>query len=238
MRRWPLTLVLLAAAAAVVAGGMFLLCRAPGKGQVEGLRIVCAGDSITRGSSFSGYPAHLEAILIERGVQCRVENRGRPGNTSGEYLAYLVPERMFAKEDADFVLLQLGTNDVRIDGDRTDLADFVDRMERIIGIIKSSRNSRGRSPRILLGLIPPIVVTGGTFDDESPRRVTGEINPAIRELARRHGLTVVDNYELFIRRPELLPGIHPSDEGYRVLAENWADALMRELDRSKETYDH
>ncbi len=236
MRRWPLTLVLLAAATSVVAGGMFLLYGAAGEGQVEGLRIVCAGDSITRGSPSSDYPAHLEDILTERGVQCRVENRGRPGNTSGEYLAYLVPERMFAKEDADFVLLQLGTNDVRVDGDRTSLADFTDRMERIIVIIENSRNSRGRSPRILLGLIPPIVVARGTFDSESPRRVTGEINPAIRDLARSRGLTVVDNYELFIRRPELLPGIHPSDEGYRVLAGNWADALMEELDQAKRAY--
>ncbi len=226
MRRGLLTAAVLAAAIAAVAGGVAVLDRAAGRRlSARGLRIVCAGDSITAAS----YPKHLESILRRQGLECSVVNRGRPGNTSGEYLAYLVPSRMVSREDPDIVLLQLGTNDVRIDRDRTKLKDFVDHMERIIAIITAYRNGRGESPRILLGLIPEIVTPEGLFDLGSRRRVTEEINPALRDLASRHGLTVVDNYELFRQRPELLPEIHPSEEGYRALAENWAEALMAEL---------
>ena len=52
-------------------------------------------------------------------------------------------------------------------------------------------------------------------------RVEAEINPAIRDIARRRGLILADNHALFAGRPDLLPDIHPSEEGYRVLAEAW-----------------
>jgi len=126
----------------------------------------------------------------------------------------------------DFVLLQLGTNDVRVDGDHTPADTFADNMRKIIGLFRGFTDRRGESARILLATIPPLPERYSfPFGPESAGRVVREINPLIRKIAAEEQLALVDNYGLFLRSPELLPGVHPSSEGYRLLAGNWYDAL-------------
>jgi lysophospholipase L1-like esterase len=55
--------------------------------------------------------------------------------------------------------------------------------------------------------------------------VVREINPLVRKIAAEEQLVLVDNYGLFLRSPELLPDVHPTSAGYRLLARNWYDAL-------------
>ena len=193
-----------------------------------GYCIICAGDSITQ----EAYPDHLKKLLSESGIQAEVFNFGISGHTSGEYLNFLKSK---AKEliqlRPDFILLQLGTNDVRIDEDETSAEAFYSNMKEIVGIFKCFKNSRGRPSIIFLATIPPIPT--GKFDrfsDKSRKRVTEEINPLIERLIREEGLPLVDNYSLFINSPELLPEIHPSQDGYRALARNWQEALMSYID--------
>ncbi|NQT84955.1 hypothetical protein HQ563_18215, partial [bacterium] len=52
------------------------------------------------------------------------------------------------------------------------------------------------------------------------------INPAIRRIAEENGLPLVDNFSLFTHHPDFLPGIHPSEEGYQALADNWYRSIM------------
>jgi lysophospholipase L1-like esterase len=79
---------------------------------------------------------------------------------------------------------------------------------------------------VLLATIPPVPVEiAGHFNAASRARVESEINPAIREIAGRRQLALLDNHRLFLARPELLPGVHPSEKGYRALADAWYDAL-------------
>ncbi len=180
--------------------------------------ILCAGDSITAAS----YPDHLRARLERDGFLVRVENAGRKGNTTGEYLAFLRASRLAEREKPTVVLLQLGTNDVRIDGDRTPVEVFRRNLEAIIDLLIARPFSTGHVPIILLATIPPVkVVVMDHFDASSGIRVENEINPAIRDIARRRGIALVDNHALFAGRKSLLPDIHPSEEGYRVLADNW-----------------
>ena len=126
----------------------------------------------------------------------------------------------------DWVLLQLGTNDLRIDSHATTTAQFRNNLEAILDRIGRHRNPDGSSPRIILATIPPIPVeVRWHFDAGSRARVEAEINPAIRDIARRRGLILADLHPLFVDRPELLPEIHPSEEGYRALAEAWQRIL-------------
>jgi lysophospholipase L1-like esterase len=55
--------------------------------------------------------------------------------------------------------------------------------------------------------------------------VAREINPLIQNIAAAERLPVVDNYSPFLRSPELLPDVHPTSEGYRLMARNWLEAL-------------
>lgn len=188
------------------------------------LVIMCAGDSITSGA----YPNYLQENLIRSGVNAQVINKGIPGNTSGEYLKYLQSSQILQKVNPHIVLLQLGTNDVRTDSDHTETPQFIANMNQIINLIQSHVSLNSYHPRVLLATIPPIVIDEAhrhVFNNESERRVIEEINPAITKIAKDRKLPLMDIYRLFQGHPELLPGIHPSSEGYKTLADAWFNQL-------------
>lgn len=193
--------------------------------------VLAAGDSITAAS----YPGYLQQLLDEAKLTVRVVNAGVKGHTSGEYLAYLTSSDVLRKTSPDVILLQLGTNDVRIDGDHTDTPRFYRQTGAILDLMLGHRSPRGKHPLVFLSTIPPVVVSVPRhFDDSSRRRVTEEINPTIRRLARERGLALVETYELFTRHPEWLPGIHPNEDGYRAMARHWFDVLVPHLRRLPE----
>ena len=209
-----------------VAGGLLVAalgagaaCSKPG----HGLIILCAGDSLTE----QGYPRPLRAALRADGVRARVLNYGRSGNTSAEYLAFLQANAdRLRGERPDIVLVQLGTNDVRADGDRVGAAEFARNLREIVGIFRDFRSRSGVAPAVYVGTVPPVPEgTPYPFGADSPGRITSEINPAVRMICEDSGAGFVDNYRVFAGRPDLLPGIHPSAEGYRALAESWYGAF-------------
>lgn len=185
--------------------------------------IFCAGDSITE----QGYPRFLRESLRSDGVKARVRNYGRSGNTSAEYLSFLKGNvDTLRGERPDIVLVELGTNDLRVDGDRVSREEFEKNIREIVGIFLEFKTRSGGQPAIFLAAIPP--VPGGTafpFGPESVQRVTAEINPAVKALCRETQAVFVDNYSIFAASPGLLPGVHPSPEGYREMARNWHMAM-------------
>ncbi len=199
-----------------------VLCPSCGRAP-RGVIILCAGDSLTD----SEYPRFLQRLLAREGKRARVLNYGRKGNTSGEYLRFLRQRgASMAGERPDFILLQLGTNDVRVDGDRTATEDFGRNMEAIIGLFREFADRRGGRTRLLLATIPPLPEDfSPPFGPGSRDRVVEEINPLIRRIGATERLPVVDNYTLFVRSPELLPDVHPTGAGYRLIARNWLEAL-------------
>jgi lysophospholipase L1-like esterase len=198
---------------------LFFFCSASPRGVI----ILCAGDSITE----SAYPQFLQKILQREGIKAKVLNYGRSGHTSSEYLKFLQKnKKTLDAERPDFVLLELGTNDVRADGDFTSTDRFKLNMKEIIGIFREFRNRSGQEAILFLATIPPVPTgTPFPFTPESIRRVTEEINPAIKKICEEEKILMVDNYSIFLHSPELLPQVHPSQDGYRRLAQNWFSAL-------------
>jgi len=194
-------------------------CSASPKGTI----ILCAGDSITE----AAYPRFLQKILKKEGIRGKVLNYGRSGYTSGEYLNFLKRSKeTLAAEHPDFILLQLGTNDVRADHDSISGEKFQLNMKRIIKIFRRFKNRSGEKTQILLAAIPPIPERSlFPFSSESQARVTEEINPIIKKISAEEKVVLVDNYTLFLQSPHLLPEVHPTREGYRVLAQNWFNSL-------------
>ena len=180
--------------------------------------ILCAGDSITAAS----YPKHLKKLLTQDGLQVQVINAGAKGDSTAEYIRFLEKSQIIERTDPSWVILQLGTNDLRIDSHATTTGQFRKNLEAILDRIGRHRNKDGSSPQIILATIPPIPVeVPWHFNAVSRARVEAEINPAIRDIARRRGLILADVHALFSGRPELLPEIHPSEKGYQALAEAW-----------------
>lgn len=194
----------------------------------RGTVIACLGDSITE----SSYPRHLARALAEEGFRSKILNYGKSGYTSGEFLSFLREnQEVLAGEHPDWILIQLGTNDVRMDHDRTSLDQFAANMRNILDIISRMQNPDGKNSRILLATIPPIP-TGAAFpfSAESRRRVEEEINPELTRISQEKKIPLVDNHSLFVENPHLLPDVHPTEEGYRLLAFNWLAALKPLLD--------
>lgn len=185
--------------------------------------ILCAGDSITAAS----YPRRLKELLERDGQRVQVINAGVKGDSTAEYLRFLERSRIVERSEPRWVLLQLGTNDLRIDSHATTTPQFRKNLEAILDRIERQRNRDGSAPRVLLATIPPIPVeVRWHFDAASRARVEAEINPAIRAIARNRGLALADHHALFASRPELLPDVHPSEEGYRELAAAWHRVLL------------
>ena len=202
----------------VLTAFLFSGCAPSGRGVI----VFCAGDSITE----AAYPHFLRRILNREGIAARVLNYGRSGYTSGEYLNFLVKSRdKLIEEKPDVILLQLGTNDLRNDHDFTPTDKFRANMKGILGVFRTFRSRSGKIPAILIATIPDIPETPPNFDAASARRVRAEINPAIRDIAAGEGITVVDQHAVFVRRPDLLPEVHPARDGYRLMAETWREAL-------------
>ncbi len=194
----------------------------------EGFIILCAGDSLTA----ADYPRYLQRRFDQDGILAKVLNYGRNGNTSGEYLEFLRENTaLLSEEFPDFILIQLGTNDLREDLDFTTTAQFRKNMEEIVNIFRGFKTRSGKTPQCLLATIPPIPEGSPfPFTEESIRRVREEINPAIQQIADAKGLVLVDNYRIFVDQPLLLPEVHPSREGYRQIAQNWYNSLKPFID--------
>lgn len=188
--------------------------------------IFCAGDSITE----AGYPPFLNTLLKREGFRAKVLNQGKSGFNTKEYLEYLRENKTaLADSHPDFILLQLGTNDVRTDHDQTSADNFYANMKEIIRLFRDFETRAGKKPRILLATIPPVPEdTPFPFSPLSAKRVTQEINPLIQKIAAEEKCTLVDNYSVFLDSPDLLSEIHPSDQGYEALAKNWHNALKKQ----------
>jgi len=194
----------------------------------RGIIVLCVGDSITA----ADYPRYLQRRFDQEGILAKVLNFGHSGYTSGEYLAFLRENApRLSEKHPDFILIQLGTNDLREDLDFTSTAQFSENMAAIVEIFRGFETRSGKSPQCLIATIPPIPENFFfPFTESSRRRVRDEINPAIKELANTHGLVLVDNYTLLLNQPRLMPEVHPSKEGYREIAHNWYDSLKLLID--------
>jgi len=188
--------------------------------------VLCLGDSITE----QGYSRYLAREFRNEGIRARVLNYGRSGNTSAEYLRWLRngAARRLRRERPDYILVELGTNDVRVDGDQVSREAFAENMREIVSILRGFRTRFGNRPEILVATIPPIPEgTPYPFGPEAIRRVDEEINPEIRKLCLELEIPPVDNHDLFRVSPGLLPGVHPNPDGYRAMAANWAAAVRK-----------
>jgi len=165
-------------------------CAVPPRGVV----ILCAGDSITA----KAYPHFLQRRLNKDGILARVVNFGVSGDTSGEYLRYIRKKEVALQAyRPDFILIQLGTNDVRTDSDFTPTDRFVANMREILAFFKTFRTRTAEHSMIFLAQIPPLPPEAPfPFAPESARRVVEEINPAIAALSREENVPLIDNYRL------------------------------------------
>lgn len=190
----------------------------------EPLTIVALGSSSTEGAGASSpranYPARLQALLRDAlpGVELRVINAGKSGETSADMLARL--EQDVLSHDPDLVIWQAGGNEVLQGRDPEQFLALMRqglRRLRAAGVEVVLMDNQ-RSPRILSA------PASRSFD------------AAMQSLAREERVPLFARSRLMQRwRDAGLPdaevlapdGLHHNDRGYACLAEALAASLLR-----------
>jgi lysophospholipase L1-like esterase len=129
----------------------------------------------------------------------------------------------------NFVLLQLGTNDVRsLFSGVYGLAQFETNLRRIIKEFQKFPPESDRPVKILLASIPPLYAPELR---KMNRFIQFELNPVIKKICELEAVSFVDNWKMLNNRPHLYrpDGVHPSAIGEKVLAQNWKMAVRKVL---------
>jgi lysophospholipase L1-like esterase len=182
------------------------------------LKIACVGDSITEGAGLSSpsvesYPARLQRLL---GTNFVVRNYGVSGRTllkRGDFPYWKEGAYTQSRDwEPDIVIIKLGTNDSKPYNWRYG-TNYVSDFEEFI----ASYAALTSQPRIIL-CAPAPVYRNGAFDIR-PGTVATNITPAVRDLAARLGLSLIDFQVRLAGHPEWFPDtVHPNTRGMAVMA--------------------
>ena len=183
---------------------------------------VSLGDSTAVGVGASrggGYPERLASRLRADGLPVGLSNLGQSGARMRDVFAGQVKRAVAAQPT--LVTLGVGTNDI---WRGTPLDEFQDDLDRIARRLKQTG-----APLVVVNIadmaLAPVakLVPSALYE--------GRIEPfnaAMAEVARAHGLHLVDLYsaskEMFPHNPHFFShdGFHPSEDGY----EQWADLML------------
>lgn len=182
-------------------------------------RIVAFGDSLTAGlgvAAEEAYPARLQRRLDERGLRYRVINAGVSGDTTAGGLRRV---DWVLKSRPEFVILELGGNDglrgLNLQQTKANLAEIIQRCQAASVKV------------ILAGMkLPPNYGADYTKGFEA-------IYPA---LAKQYRLTLIPFFLDGVAGSASLnqaDGIHPTSEGYRIIADKVLEALAPLLSERK-----
>ena len=165
--------------------------------------IICFGDSLTYGTGAGqgmDYPAQLSKMIGKT-----VINAGVSGDTTARALRRL--EHDVLAKSPDLVLITLGGNDLK-NGVARDVA-----FENLKTIIESIQKTGAR-----------VIIGGLNF----PFRDRG-FGRAYQELSDETGAVLIPNiFEGIMGNRKLMSDlIHPNDEGYKLIAERFYEAMLQ-----------
>ena len=184
------------------------------------IRVACIGDSITWGftllrPSKQSYPALLQEKL---GQDYDVRNFGY-NDASARFDADTpyVKKRVYRDSidwNPDIVLIMLGTNDTKRRNWDPDIfrRNYTELVRSYIDLPSRPRVILIAPIRIHLPFRIPVL---GLY----PETMEEGVRPAIREIAAKLGLELVDLVDLFPDSTYMMDGVHPQAAGARLLAE-------------------
>jgi lysophospholipase L1-like esterase len=195
-------------------------------------RFVAFGDSITYGtlSSFDGLflfdvPSHSYPVRLELGLDAYhapqnfgVGNSGNPGETATAGATFTRFQNVLGSERPQVVLLLEGVNDLNNGVSQTEISNS-------LGQMLDYATLRGMA--VLIATMPRIYDTSTT--DRPDERIVPFNNEVQRLAAARANVHVVDLYTAFGTNRSLMggDGLHPTPEGYEVMASTFLAAIER-----------
>jgi acetyl esterase/lipase len=187
----------------------------------DAIRVACIGNSITDGHGIEmatqyGYPALLQKAL---GSDYWVKNFGVSGRTmlnKGD-VPYMneMAWRDAVAFNPDIVVIKLGTNDSKPQN-WVHISEFKKDLEQMIKALDKKR--------IILCTPIPAFKSSWNINDSI---IVNDIIPVQKEVARKHGLKLIDLHTMMANDEELVQpdGIHPNEKGAAKIAEIIAGAI-------------
>lgn len=194
-------------------------------GGIRKIRIACCGDSITFGvgvvaPKINSYPAVLQKLV---GSGYQVRNFGVGGRTLlRKAAAYAIGPAL--RYRPDIVIIMLGTNDSREKTWREHGNEFISDYNDII----AEFNHLPTKPQIYLCMPTPMFP--GRWE-LSQAVLTGKTIPAIRKVAAKNKLQLIDLHTPFLERKSNFPDtVHPNS----AIAAKMAEVVAAELKKGEE----
>jgi lysophospholipase L1-like esterase len=174
------------------------------------------------------YPGVLAQSLSARykAQSPTVDNQGCPGEAVTDAGTLSRFDGLIRSRRYEAVLIMEGSNDLMLaTKDSNVFAAALVRLRQLVGDAKS------RGVRPLLATIPPINPAGSRGKDWGANMVP-DFNAGVRGIAQGEGVPLVDVNAAFNGNLSLLgsDGLHPTPEGYRVVAGAFADTIKNTLE--------
>jgi acyl-CoA thioesterase I len=186
-------------------------------------RILCFGDSITFGAQVQG--SGWVNLLAKKSDSISVINAGRSGRRTSDKKELLpVLEK---NEDASFVLIFLGVNDLK-DGNDSLVAACVDNMEWMI------EKTKEIIPQAKIILLAPSGINlkdmselnRGKKYNESTFESLAKLEKKYKELAEKELIGFISLFNT-VSSENFLDGLHPNKNGHQQIAEKVWDELNK-----------
>jgi acyl-CoA thioesterase-1 len=179
--------------------------------------ILFFGDSLTAGYGLSNVsveslPALLQTQINATGLDYKVINAGLSGETSAGGLTRI---DLFLNQQIDVFVLELGANDILrgIHPHKTSA--------NLQGIVDKVKSRYPEARMLLLGMELPAWIPGALVAD---------FRKIFAEVAKRNGMALVPfmlDGVAGLKHLNLQDGIHPTAEGYRIIAKKIWPVLHR-----------
>ncbi len=187
------------------------------------IMVGCVGDSNTEGAGASfkslySWPVQLGMLM---GLDYQVKNCGKSGTTlqNAADLPWTADAQYTVHKgiNSNISIIALGTNDSKSYNWNSNRfkSDY-------INLIKEFQGYESK-PEIFI-LVP--IKSYSTTSTIRNQVIKDEIRPILRDISRDYGIAVIDGYVVTENIGDLVPdGIHPNDEGLKMIAEKVASVL-------------
>ncbi len=207
-------------AAIIICGILLFTVVIVANGQ-SGIKVACVGNSITEGSGLkTTYPQALQQLM---GDSYEVRNYGLGGRTllkKGDRPYWNEAKyREVLAWNPDIVIIKLGTNDTKPQNWKHK-KEFVKDYKKLVKSFKDLPSK----PEVYICYPIPVFEDKWGINEAAMR---DEVLPAIRKIARKTNVEVIDLYTPFTGKSSLTyDGIHPNEKGAALLAAQVYQALQ------------
>lgn len=198
------------------------------------IKVACIGDSVTEGDLGGGrgvnpsttYPAQLQDML---GEGYEIKNFGKCGaaiSRNSYYPYWNVPELAASQEyQPDIVIIMIGTNDAWDGQWNTVKSRFENDYKELVSIYKNLDSK-------------PIIYLTKCSGVNNQHQAMPEMNAIVERISQEMGTQLADMYTWEYNLPDedkrtLFPdGLHPNEQGYRLMAEEFKKQVFVPLEDS------